>query len=104
MLPPEAKYVFFLVNLRSGGASLAAAGAQLRLADGGAPGGRFLRILPLAPTTACLAAVLIRPPEYMYPPEWNLQFNLNLAGPGIDFSDSLPLIEQFVFVPHFNFL
>jgi hypothetical protein len=74
-LPPDVKFVFVLVNLRGGATNIAETGASLRLADGSEPGGRFLRQLPLAHVTnsAHLAAVFIRPPPHMYPPNWALQ-------------------------------
>lgn len=97
LLPEEAKFVFFLVNVRSGAANLASTGTSLRLADGGQQGGRYLRSLPLnAPTQAMLVACLIRPPPHLYPPEWSLQFDLGLNGPGADFNESLPLIETYL--------
>lgn len=102
-LPPDVKFVFILLTLRSGATCIAETGAGIQwvarrntfsckekhnvrfcsasgsalcsVADGSQPNGRFLRDLPLnhVTTSAYLAAVLIRPPSHMYPPSWALQ-------------------------------
>lgn len=58
LLPEDAKYVFFLINVRSGARSLGETGVSLRISDGGQQGGRFIRDIPLnVASTAMLAAV-----------------------------------------------
>jgi stress response protein SCP2 len=94
-LPLEVKFVFIVVNNRTG-APLGAAGAQLRFADGSRAGGNFLHDMPLQfNTTGVLAAVLTRPPDFAYPPMWVLTL-AGTPGGGNDFNEMVPVVENYL--------
>jgi len=100
LLAPEVNYVFFVVNARGGVNTLAEAGVGFRVADGSVQGGREVVTAPLnMPTESVLAAVLCRGPAYLYPPGWQLHVTSGFpiaAGPGRDFNESIPLIEEYL--------
>jgi len=101
MLPPDVNFIFVVVSCRSGAEHLAAAGgASVHFVDGEVMNGRSIAMAPLnMPTESCLVGVVIRGPPHMYPPGWMLHITSGIpaaAGPGRDFNEAIPLIEEYL--------